>query len=245
MPAFKDLTGQKFGRLLVLEKAGKQGTKITWKCLCECGNEKIIIGNNLTQGKIKSCGCYKKEKQAQWGASTALDLTGQQFGELKVLERAFDIEQQQRSRPLWKCLCSCGNLTYVHTAHLRDNSTRSCRHIFSHGNQKVLNILQNNNIPYIKELTINYQNKIYRYDFAILNSNKIVGLIEYDGEQHFKVTRGWNTPENFEKQQQIDKIKNEYAKINNIPLIRIPYYDYEKLDFNYLKNLLTQNNILY
>lgn len=55
--------------------------------------------------------------------------------------------------------------------------------------------------------------------------------------------RGWNTEENFQKQLIIDEIKNNYAKENNIPLIRIPYYDYDKLNFNYLQQLLIQKNI--
>jgi hypothetical protein len=68
---------------------------------------------------------------------------------------------------------------------LRNNSIRSCGHIFSHGNQKILNILQENNISYIKEFVIKYNNKIYRYDFAIIKKDRILCLIEYDGEQHF------------------------------------------------------------
>ena len=60
MPAynFKDLTGQKFGRLTVIERAenGKNGST-RWLCRCECGNEKIIEGGHLRSNKIKSCGC--------------------------------------------------------------------------------------------------------------------------------------------------------------------------------------------
>lgn len=60
MPAynFKDLTGQKFGRLTVIERAenGKNGST-RWLCRCECGNEKIIEGGHLRSHKIKSCGC--------------------------------------------------------------------------------------------------------------------------------------------------------------------------------------------
>lgn len=192
MAKCNNLVNQRFGRLLVLNRAGTKSGHATWKCLCDCGKETIVIGSNLTSGKILSCGCYKKEKQAKWGASTGLDLTGQRFGELIVLERALDKEKEEKrqnpekkNRPLWKCQCSCGNITYVHTAHLRNNSIRSCGHIFSHGNQKILNILQENNISYIKEFIIKYNNKIYRYDFAIIKKDRILCLIEYDGEQHF------------------------------------------------------------
>lgn len=57
-----DLTGQKFGKLTVIKRAGS--TKYhcaNWECLCDCGNKKIISGNSLTTGKTKSCGCICKE----------------------------------------------------------------------------------------------------------------------------------------------------------------------------------------
>ena len=61
----KDLTGQKFGRLVVLEEAGKDKHRaILWKCQCQCekGSIVIIYGNSLRKGKTKSCGCFNKEK---------------------------------------------------------------------------------------------------------------------------------------------------------------------------------------
>lgn len=105
--------------------------------------------------------------------------------------------------------------------------------------------MQENNINFKKELTIKYKDKIYRFDFAILNNNNsIVALIEYDGFQHFYYNnRGWNTKENFEKQQQTDIIKNEYAQINNIPLLRIPYTDLEKINYDYIKLSLAKLNV--
>jgi hypothetical protein len=55
-----DLTGQKFGRLTVLERRGsnKQHNAL-WLCKCECGKEKIISSINLRKGKSKSCGCLR------------------------------------------------------------------------------------------------------------------------------------------------------------------------------------------
>lgn len=58
-----DLTGQKFGRLLVLEDSMKR-TKhryVLWLCKCDCGNEIPVIGRHLTIGNTKSCGCLRKE----------------------------------------------------------------------------------------------------------------------------------------------------------------------------------------
>jgi len=65
MSAKIDLIGQRFGRLIVLEEAGKtkgKRQKIVWKCKCDCGKEKSIIGDSLRSGSAKSCGCSIVEK---------------------------------------------------------------------------------------------------------------------------------------------------------------------------------------
>ncbi|MCK4500680.1 hypothetical protein KAU11_09280 [Candidatus Babeliales bacterium] len=57
-----DLTGKKFGRLLVLEfKERTKHRKLKWLCRCDCGTEKIIDGSHMKSGKIKSCGCQQRE----------------------------------------------------------------------------------------------------------------------------------------------------------------------------------------
>ena len=59
MPAFQDLTGQQFGRLVVQERSTNQGKFTTWKCLCDCGQETVSQGNNLKSGRSTSCGCNR------------------------------------------------------------------------------------------------------------------------------------------------------------------------------------------
>jgi hypothetical protein len=59
----KDLTGQRFLRLVVLSRAGlSKNRTATWNCRCDCGNEKIIIGLSLRHGKTRSCGCYSRDR---------------------------------------------------------------------------------------------------------------------------------------------------------------------------------------
>lgn len=57
-----DLHGKKYGRLQVLEIAGKKGCETTWLCKCDCGNHVIVTGGNLRAGRTQSCGCYNSEK---------------------------------------------------------------------------------------------------------------------------------------------------------------------------------------
>ena len=58
-----DLTGQRFGRLVVLERAENIiQHRTVYKCLCDCGNEVIVRSDSLTSGRTQSCGCLQKEK---------------------------------------------------------------------------------------------------------------------------------------------------------------------------------------
>lgn len=68
MAAFKDRTGDTHGRLTVVSHAGKDHrNKHLWLCKCSCGNDKIVVSNNLSSGKSNSCGCLKSEFLARKG----------------------------------------------------------------------------------------------------------------------------------------------------------------------------------
>lgn len=61
-----DISGQKFGRLTVLRFDGiRPGRRYHWWCQCECGTEKSVMRQNLTRGKIRSCGCLRNEASAR------------------------------------------------------------------------------------------------------------------------------------------------------------------------------------
>ena len=59
---WKDLAGQRFGRLLVLEEADSIDDRTRWRCKCDCGVVCDILTTNLTGGITKSCGCLRKER---------------------------------------------------------------------------------------------------------------------------------------------------------------------------------------
>lgn len=63
MPGFRDLTGQKFGRLTVISRGQNDASnKVRWNCVCECGNHSSVISSMLMCGRTKSCGCLTREK---------------------------------------------------------------------------------------------------------------------------------------------------------------------------------------
>lgn len=64
MGKFKDLRGQKFGRLVVIKIHPDRAYKskvIEWICRCDCGNFTTVVGNNLVRGTTSSCGCFFRE----------------------------------------------------------------------------------------------------------------------------------------------------------------------------------------
>lgn len=77
----------KYNRLTVLELFVDEFGRSMSKCRCDCGNECVVPTYNLIKktGTTKSCGCLQKERVS---AATLKDLTGQTFGNLKVIERA-------------------------------------------------------------------------------------------------------------------------------------------------------------
>jgi hypothetical protein len=116
------------------------------------------------------------------------------------------------------------------SVHLGGSGCSKCRE--SKGENKVAKYLVKNNISFTPQKifkTLKYKSYL-KPDFYLEDFNL---LIEYDGEFHFKALIGL-TPEikqkNLEVQQQRDKIKNEWAKANNIPLLRIPYWDFDRIE---------------
>lgn len=70
MPAARDLTGQDFGRLIVLqlaERGARGGGRRRWLCECSCGEICLVAPQELIRGEAKSCGCLRRETAAERG----------------------------------------------------------------------------------------------------------------------------------------------------------------------------------
>ena len=117
----EDLTGRRYGRLTVCReiKQAEKSRRHYWLCRCDCGKEQTVEESHLKTGHTKSCGCYRKELPS----SRRIDLTGRQFGRLKVLEEA---DNSNRTGEYWKCVCSCGRLIEASKESLCAGKTKSC-----------------------------------------------------------------------------------------------------------------------
>ena len=59
-PPLYDWVGKRFGRLTVTAYGGKRNGYHYWKCLCDCGNETVVVQTSLLRGHTSSCGCLGK-----------------------------------------------------------------------------------------------------------------------------------------------------------------------------------------
>lgn len=110
-----DLIGKKFGKLTVINIAGKdkQGTPLLF-CNCECSGTKIIRKNQLLRGVGLHCGCSHGRKE---------NIIGKKFGRLTVIA---EIGKDKHGRLIYECICDCGKIKNTLGMSLKDHTVRSC-----------------------------------------------------------------------------------------------------------------------
>lgn len=227
----ESIIGQKFNRLTVIGRIIDENNYVKWQCQCDCGNIIEIRKDSLTTGHTKSCGCLQKEIVSQ---NSKINLIGKQFGKLTVIAES---PRKDSNGFYWFCNCECGTKQHeVSGHHLKSGNIQSCGCIRSRGEEKIANILSNNNISFereyiIKDLILSTGGNP-RFDFAIIENNVVKYFIEYHGEQHYIARGNIFTEKKVALIQQRDKEKINYCKDNNIPLIIIPYTHFKDLTIN-------------
>lgn len=231
----KDLIGKKFGKLLVLELdveriKNEPRNRIYYICQCDCGKILSVRQDSLTsRGDKASCGCIEFN-----------DLSGQIFDMLTVISYYDTIEIKGEAytahKRRWKCQCNCGNIIIVREDNLLNGISGSCGcRKESISEQKTREILQKWNIQYIQQYKFEecrYEN-VLPFDFYIPDWNI---CIELDGEDHYRpINRGkWDEDElmeRFKDRQLKDSIKTEYCRTHKIKLIRIPYWEFDNIEY--------------
>lgn len=140
MGKFKDLTGQRFGNLTVIEMVEDYITSggnalVQWKCTCDCGTTDVMATSTaLINGNKKSCGCLNHEHKSYREIE---NLIGCKFGRLTVVGKGEHITKDGKHRLRWICNCDCGTTgIYVIPSHLKDGHTKSCGCITKENNRK-------------------------------------------------------------------------------------------------------------
>lgn len=239
MPNRKDLIGQKFGPLTVIkldiDKTNQQ-KRAFWLCSCDNCNKVHSVRSDSLQ-KITRCPDDKNR------TSLIKEEAGNVYGKLTVIEKAK--KNNINKNAFWLCQCECGNQIIVNGIDLRRGHTHSCGCIKSLGEERISNLLKENNIIFEKEKTfencINPEtNARLRFDFFLPEYNI---LIEYQGSQHYETSNsGWNTKEKLTNQIKRDKIKKQWCINNNKKLIKISYKNFNNITIDKLLGKESFNN---
>ena len=106
-----------------------------------------------------------------------------------------------------------------------------CDRPFSKGEKKINDILIDIGVEFCSELRLKKCRKKYAlpFDFGVYENGKLILLIEYEGEQHYKPVDYFGGNEAFQETIENDNIKREYCKNNDIDLLEIPYWEYENI----------------
>ena len=213
--------GEKFGRLTIVDILWGNAP-VRAVCKCDCGNDYIGIKTDITSGHTQSCGCLQSEKASE---ANTKDWTGHvsNFG----VEFLSQDSMNDKGQWLWKCRCGiCGNVFVDLPARINSGHVTSCGcRVQSSGEEYIQNLLEDMNVNFKPQYTFaDCKNKYpLHFDFAIFNCEKVIGLIEYDGKQHFEAIDWFGGEDGFRKTKQRDEIKNTYCKSHDIPLLRLPY----------------------
>ena len=107
------------------------------------------------------------------------------------------------------------------------------------GEQKIAHYLRKLNIDFHEQYQLSEckRKRALPFDNSIFKDGKLIGLIEYQGEQHYTPIEFFGGEAAFKYRKENDKIKKEYCDKNNIPLLIIPYWEYNNIE-NLLKNFI-------
>ena len=227
-----DLTGQRFNRLTVIKRdMSKVGNIAYWICQCDCGNIISVRGDRLRGGNTQSCGCLRKERISE---QKLINLIGKKFGHLTVIKKD---TSKVGKYIYWICRCDCGNIASIRGECLKNGNTKSCGCIKSKGEDKIRKILFSLKINFIQQKTfddLKYKSNL-KFDFFL---PEYKCCIEYQGEQHYEAIKYFGGEKEFKEIQLRDKIKKQWCQNNNIKLIEIPYWDFDKINKDYIESKL-------
>lgn len=232
----RDLTGRRFGRLVVKKMIWEtRPTKA--ECLCDCGRIVTVIATGLTSGKTGSCGCLHKDRTSITNTKDWKGIVSKY--NIELVEPSY---KDNKGKWFWKCKCGlCGNIFDALPAKIMSGHTTSCgcRTRSSH-EQFIRTLLNEWRVPYIEQYRFpDCRNKYtLPFDFAIMEGDTPIILIEYDGIQHYKPIDVFGGDSSYNETLKRDKIKDQFCEQNNYKLIRLPYYFTEEQIKNTISSII-------
>ena len=205
-----------------------------------CGHEWKVRPTNFTKHQSRCPLCFRKNMKDRVGRKAktheefvkeVYDLVGDEY---TILSRyTLSREKLKIKHNL------CGHEYEVRPLHfvIKENRCPLCT--VSKGEGIIKKWLEANEIKYKIQFRIEecrHKNSL-AFDFAVMNDVDAIMLIEFDGIQHFKAIDYFGGEEIFNYTKLLDNIKNQYCQDNNIPLLRIPYWELDNIE-EILKKIL-------
>lgn len=108
-----NLAGQRFGKLVAVERVGSSRYGAIWRCTCDCGGTVERAAALLRSKRAQACGCMR----------SVTDYIGKTFGRYTVVDR---VENGKTGAARFLCRCSCGEERVVWVGNLNSGASRSC-----------------------------------------------------------------------------------------------------------------------
>lgn len=246
-----DVIGNYGNKLLEITKVTSYGHRYGLFLCGRCGKNTFEAKiYHVSSDKILYCRECRKETRSGKNAYKFIDLTNQRFGKLIAIEYygskivGYTAKGEKLTRSLWKCVCECGRYKIVDSSSLRRGLVSSCGYcsFHSNGEYKISTILEEQQYKYYTQYSFSdcynpKTNMRLRFDFYLPDYNC---CIEYDGTSHYKpnIYGSWNTEDSVKETRYRDVVKDNYCKQHSIGLIRIPYWEFDKIDSLYIQRLL-------
>lgn len=215
-------------------------TKTLGKIKCHCGNEFERNLANYTQGSDLGChDCFLEKMKT---------MNKIPYSEIKnYIERKTPCtlltkeDDYVNTRVKIQLMCDCKEVFEIEFHYFQVSGRESCSECLqraSKGEEEVKRVLDSLKINHNSQQTFDNCVDVHKlkFDFAVRDiSGSIVALIEYDGKQHFEPVdfagkgEEW-AKEQFANTQRRDIIKNTYCEDNDIPLLRIPYWEFSNIE---------------
>lgn len=222
-----DMLGYEFQTWKVIAISDKKssGNNQYWLCECQkCGQQKELCGSEIRLNRTGACKCLKKKtKSTQQYYLTEVSSSakikneiGHKYGKLTVVSFAYT----KNSNAYWNCQCECGKTAVVRGNALRTGNVLSCGCLISRKEEEISIILDSKNIEYKRQFTFSdlRDKGLLRFDFAIFKKGKLLGLVEYQGSQHYELNDSFS---NNGLLLLHDNMKKEYCQEHNIPLLEL------------------------
>lgn len=131
------------------------------------------------------------------------------------------------------CRCDCGNEMALTTQEIESQTcSKACNYL--RGEVCAADLFEEAGVKYVAQQR--WEDTDLTFDFYLPDYDLV---IECDGAQHFRTQNNdWKSDFKLQETAERDKAKDEYCREHGIGLVRIPFWDYDKLNIDYLRSIL-------